>query len=72
MSKAAKQQENVDLEELLVEQAKRIRALHAIISRPDLSFEGEVGPEDPGLAVCVLGKLPTADATRESEVVANE
>jgi len=42
MSKAVKQQPNVDQEEVIVEQARRIRALHAIISRPDLSFDQQI------------------------------
>lgn len=36
-------QKHVDLqEEILVEQGKRIRALHEIISRPDLSFDQQI------------------------------
>ena len=43
MSDAAnKQQTNQVAEEMLVEQGRRIRALHEIISRPDLTFDEQI------------------------------
>ena len=71
MSKAAKQQANVDLEEVLVEQAKRIRALHAIISRPDLSFEQQIdetlrlGCELLGTEIGKVGRQDPVNNTSE-------
>jgi len=42
VSNSNDQHESVSNDELLVEQAKRIRALHEIISRPDLSFDQQI------------------------------
>ena len=71
MSKAAKQQTNDDLEEVLVEQARRIRALHAIISRPDLSFEQQIdealrlGCELLGTEIGKVGRQDPVNNTSE-------
>ena len=71
MPKTAEQQANDDLEEALVEQAKRIRALHAIISRPDLSFEQQIdetlrlGCELLGTEIGKVGRQDPVNNTSE-------
>ena len=71
MTTAVKQQANGAQEEVLVEQGKRIRALHAIISRPDLSFEQQIdetlrlGCELLGTEIGKVGRQDPVNNTSE-------